>query len=129
MASRVYFFDIIKKELVYTNTNDIPIIENEEAVVEAVANIIHTRPGEKLMDPLFGADIEKYLFAPIDFYYASQLSEEIQRAIEASEPRALDVNVVVHLDFDNNLYEVDIEFRPASSQEQVTLQVNLEKVR
>jgi phage baseplate assembly protein W len=81
------------------------------------------------MDPEFGCDIQQFLFAPIDTWHAGQLSKEITRAIGKYEPRALELNVVVNMDFDNNEYEVEVEFRPATSQEQISLLLNLEKIR
>ena len=51
-------------------TADINILTNESAIKQSVKNIVLTRPGEKLFEPLFGSDVSGLLFENFDFIVA-----------------------------------------------------------
>ena len=62
MADELYFFDFSKNENIKTLTNDLPLITNEESVIESIKNILMTKPGERIMEPEFGVNIDQFLF-------------------------------------------------------------------
>jgi uncharacterized protein len=59
----------------------------EDNVREAVALILRTRPGERLMLPEFGCNLENYLFEPNTISTLRLIQEEIKRALGRWEPR------------------------------------------
>lgn len=54
---------------------------------ESVAIILRTRPGERLMLPEFGCDLERYLFEPNTTGTMRLIQEEVKRALNRWEPR------------------------------------------
>ena len=59
----------------------------EDNVRESVAIILRTRPGERLMLPEFGCDLERYLFEPNTTGTMRLIQEEVKRALNRWEPR------------------------------------------
>lgn len=87
-------------------TADINILKNENAIKNAVKNIILTKPGEKLFEPLFGSRVNDLLFENFDFIVRDQMRTEIINAIETHEPRVVVENVTV--DWDDESHNIDI---------------------
>lgn len=129
-TKKVYFFDINKQGLKtsYKN-NDIALLQNEIAVMESVSNILLTQPGERVMDPLFGCELEQFLFAPIVTWTAQRIVETISAAILKYEPRVIDHDIIVTPVPDDNTFEIEIELILNTSRDVVVFQTTLEKVR
>ena len=85
---------------------------NEDAVFQAINNILSTRKGERLFLPEFGSNIKDLLFEPIDEETAFLIKSEILRAIEEWDLR-VDIEyakseVIPYPD--ENKYEIKIVF-------------------
>ena len=61
--------------------------EGEQNVRESIAIILRTRPGERVMLPEFGCDLEQFLFEPNTVSTLRLIQEEVQRALTRFEPR------------------------------------------
>tara|TARA_B100001996_G_scaffold381659_1_gene371554 strand:+ start:419 stop:820 length:402 start_codon:yes stop_codon:yes gene_type:complete len=85
-------------------------IKNENAIARSIRNIVFTLPGEKFFDPEFGSQISKTLFENIDNISASSIRDEIRQSITNYEPRVNLIDVDVHPDFDNQSYDVIINY-------------------
>tara|TARA_R100000697_G_scaffold114034_1_gene132727 strand:+ start:551 stop:1054 length:504 start_codon:yes stop_codon:yes gene_type:complete len=68
-------------------TNDITVIRNEQAINNAIKNIIMFLPSEVPFLPDVGSTTQRYLFDVADEATAGLLSSEIERAILFCEPR------------------------------------------
>jgi phage baseplate assembly protein W len=68
-------------------TGDINILKNDNAIKNAVKNIILTKPGEKLYEPYFGSKVTDLLFETVDFLVLDQMRDEIFRVLRQYEPR------------------------------------------
>ncbi len=92
-------------------TGDINILKNENAIKNAVKNIILTKPGEKLYEPYFGSQVTDLLFEPIDFIILDEIRSEIIRVLTTYEPR-IDVQEVTIQQIESE-YSLDcrIEFK------------------
>lgn len=66
---------------------DIKADYDEGAVMNSIRNIFTTKPGEKLLNPAFGADLSQWVFEPADEFSARELGEAIVESIERFEPR------------------------------------------
>ena len=66
---------------------DIKADHDEGAIMNSIRNIFMTKPGEKLLNPAFGADLSQWLFEPADDFNARELGEAIVTSIERFEPR------------------------------------------
>lgn len=128
MKSDVFFFDFSKKGDL-AGTKDLSLITNEQAVLESLYNLLLTQPGERVMEPKFGCDLNKYIFQPISEYIAVLIADEIELAIGNNEPRALNLEVDVAPDEDNLTYVITIMFSVTTSPERQTLQTTLKKIR
>jgi phage baseplate assembly protein W len=91
------------------NYDTIAII-NATAIARSVRNIVFTLPGEKFFDPNFGSNISASLFENIDEFSALTIKSEIQNSIRNFEPRVNLRSVEVFSNFDNNAYDVVIQY-------------------
>jgi len=133
--SQLFFFDVNKDGIVAPRSqngdgmSDLGILKNEQAVMESVYNILLTQPGERVMNPLFGCDLNQYLFTLIDDVTAYLIVKEVYNAIINYEPRILDLEVIVTPDPDANTFIIDVYLQINTSKEPVKLTTTLEKVR
>ena len=91
--------------------DDLITLKNEAAIARSLRNIIFTSPGEKFFNPDFGSNISKVLFENIDEISAIQIKEEIELSIKNFEPRVSLQEVEINPDYDNNQFDVTINYR------------------
>jgi phage baseplate assembly protein W len=70
-----------------SNTGDLSIVTNKDAIHQSIYNIIKTRKGSRLGNPQFGAGIESFLFEPMTEDVAQNLGTTIKAQIKLWEPR------------------------------------------
>ena len=85
-------------------------LKNENAIARSVRNIVFTLPGEKFFDQDFGSRISASLFENIDDISADLIVDEITQSIQNYEPRVSLTNVQAFANFDNNQFDVLIEY-------------------
>lgn len=110
-------------------TDDVAIKTNEEAVKQAIRNLIQTNKGERLYQPNLGGDIRRLLFENTTPQTLLLMREIISEAIRKYEPRANLIDVVVSPNEDQNAVAVSITFNVINRQEPVSLNVILDRVR
>ena len=93
------------------NTKDIAVVKNDNAIKQAVKNLIMTSPGEKPFQPLVGSNISQLLFEPMDDFTGDAVKEEVINTINRFEPRVRLANVIVRPDFDRNSFNVTVEYK------------------
>jgi phage baseplate assembly protein W len=91
-------------------TKDLVILKNEEAIKQSVKNLVLTRLGERLFNPLIGTDTTSYLFELTTTFSANSLIEEIENVLNIYEPRITLNNITVNVEDDSNEFEVIIEY-------------------
>lgn len=94
----------------HPQTKDLLLVKNENAIKTAIKNLIVTKKGERFFNFEFGTSISGLLFDLLDFGIAGQLQTEINLAISKYEPRVGVTDITVLPNFDNNGYDVEIEF-------------------
>lgn len=110
-------------------TGDVVRYINEAAVNRSIRNLINTNKGERLFQPEIGSDIYKMLFEPMSSGIEELLSTTIQSTISDYEPRAKVLNVNVAADYDNNAYNVTVEYMIINRPTPIALNVTLTRVR
>ena len=90
--------------------NDLIGLKNANAISRSVKNIVFTLPGEKYFNPNFGSRITQTLFENVDEITSSIIVDEITESINNYEPRVELLNVEAFPDFDNNQYDVVIQY-------------------
>ena len=62
-------------------TDDIVLSKDASAIKQAIVNILLTNKGERLFNFEFGSSIRQYLFEPLDFATAGQVSGSIKSTL------------------------------------------------
>ena len=91
--------------------NDLIGLKNENAIARSIKNIVFTVPGEKFFNENFGSDISEVLFENINDISASAIEDQITLSIENYEPRVDLIEVVAHPNYDNNQFDVVINYK------------------
>jgi len=92
-------------------TNDLIAIKNETSIARSIRNIVFTYPGEKFFNQDFGSKISRSIFENIDQLTASNIKDEIEFSIVNYEPRVSLLGVAVNPDYDNNSFNVSVNYR------------------
>ena len=92
------------------NTKDVAVVKNDNAIKQAVRNLIMTTPGEKPFQPLVGSNISQLLFEPLDDFTEDAIRQEIINTINRFEPRVRLETVEVIGNFSRN-FDVSVEYR------------------
>ncbi|ADO98488.1 baseplate wedge subunit [Cyanophage S-TIM4] len=93
------------------NTQDVAVVKNDNAIKQAIKNLIMTTPGEKPFQPLVGSNISKLLFEPLDDFTSDAIKQEIINTINRFEPRVRLTGVRVQPRYDRNTFNVTIVFK------------------
>ena len=93
------------------NTKDVAVVKNDNAIKQAVRNLIMTTPGEKPFQPLVGSNISQLLFEPLDDFTEDAIRQEIINTINRFEPRVRLETVEVIGNFSKNTFDVSVEYR------------------
>ncbi len=108
---------------------DIVILKNEDAVKDAIKNLLLTDRGERLMQPTLGGGLREMLFENITPAVHKILEERIKGTINLYEPRAELIDVAVSSAYDENTIEITIRFYVINQEQPITLDVILERIR
>ena len=68
---------------------------DEQAVKSALNNIFKFRLGEEILEPMFGNDLYRYLYEPMNKYTAEKISKTIKQMIGTWEPRISIIDVPI----------------------------------
>lgn len=126
--------DVIYSDFL-TNLNPHPVVKdvvkytNENAIIASIKNLLLTNKGERLYQPTIGGDINRLLFEPMSSSVSELLSTTIQQTIGSFEPRAKVTNVEVIEDEERNAYYVTITFFTITSQDLISTDITLKRVR
>ena len=126
-------FDLSFKR--HPTTGKLLIKKDDEAVKQAVKNIVLTNRYERPYHPEFGGDIRTRLFDLFTTITQSDFENRINTAIENYEPRVQLISdngnesVTVKEYPDQNGLAVTVRFRNVATLNDVTLDINLNKVR
>lgn len=110
------------------NTGDITRYLNEDAVKISLKNLILTGVGERLFYPKKGSGVYKLLFELISPPTALTLENEITTILKNYEPRVNVHNVVVSPNYEQNGYDVTVEYEIINYSYIVSVQFFLERV-
>ena len=91
-------------------TDDLVQVKDKAAIVQAIQGILLTRKGERPFQPELGCDVQNMLFEPLDYASAGSIKQEIRETIDRYEPRINVTRLVCNPDFDNNGYDVEMQY-------------------
>lgn len=102
---------------------------DEIAIVNSIKNIVSTNHYEKPFQPDFGSNVRRMLFENLDTITASALEREIEQSINNFEPRVKLLSVKVVPKFDDNAFNVEMQFYILNKSDPVTINFLLERLR
>ena len=90
----------------------IAMVEGNAAVRQAIQMLLATAPGERVMRPGYGCDLQRLVFAPNDDTPAGLAIHYVRQAVERWEPRV----EILHLDAGRNperpnVLDIQLEYR------------------
>jgi hypothetical protein len=91
-------------------TGQIALNTNQEAVIQAIKNLVLIYPTEIYYHPNIGSLVSRSLFEFTDDFSMQQLKDSILQTIQNYEPRAQNVLVIVTPNPQQNQINVDIQF-------------------
>lgn len=89
-------------------TNDLLVLQNEDAIKKSVMNLVRTQIGERFFNNLIGTSLQSTLFELNVEDVADPLIEQIQTLISNFEPRVQVRKVNLFQDLDSNELNVEI---------------------
>ena len=111
-------------------TKQVQTLTDAAAIKRSVRNLVQIGEYEKPFHPEIASGVRDMLFEYMTPFTAQTLSTKIKEVIETHEPRALLANINVVPRFDNNEYEVTVEFYIQNAPaELVDLSFTLERLR
>lgn len=110
------------------NLGDISTVTDRDAIRQSLRNIVDTARGQRVMEPQFGAGIQRFLFEPLDDQTGMELGKIIEANIKSFEPRVRLTAVNVEIDLGQNGYKVDVFYIIRDLQVEDTVRVTLEKL-
>lgn len=104
-------------ELDYTQNNefakrkeikDLRIDYDYSAIKNSIFNLFTTVPGQKILNPLFGLNLPRYLFFPVNESVAYSIGNEVLAGITNFEPRVAIQKINVQADEVNQQYIIGL---------------------
>lgn len=92
-------------------SRDLGVVKNENAIKQALKNIILTRRGERLFNPDSGSDVYASLFEPLDPFTTDVIKSEIINTISNYEKRIQVLTLELIPNFVENSLQVNLEYR------------------
>ena len=92
-------------------TSDLVTVKDKAAIVQAITALLLTKRGERPFQPSLGCNVQSILFEPMDYAAAALIKKEITDTLRRYEPRMSISNIVCEPDFNNNGYEVELQFK------------------
>lgn len=99
------------------------------AVKQAVKNLLLTNRYEKPFQPEFGGNLNNLLFELVDNNTVYEIDGAIREAIKRYEPRARVRQVATNLQSDANSISVTVTFQIVNTEEVVTLDTTITRLR
>lgn len=128
-AQKDLFSDMYTNFVVHPELHDLVTKKNEEAIKQAIINLLFTNKYERPFNPTFGSNLKKYLFEPINSVTTSSIENEIRSCIENYEPRVKIIDLVATPYEEKNAYAITLTFYIINSSTPITLTTLLYRVR
>ena len=91
-------------------TGRLELVSGTEVVRQSIETILDTDPGERIMQPLFGCGLRRYLMAPNTAATRTAIRQDITEALALWEPRIRVTDVSVTPGEDPTLVWIDITY-------------------
>ncbi len=102
-----------------------------EQLKSNIKNLLLTKRGERIMNPLFGAGVETVLFEPITEEFEDKIQEIITKSVERYIPNVDidEINVdMSNENKDKNLVNISLKFRSKSTGNSGLVSFNVQQI-
>ena len=123
------FSDLNLQMIPHPQKKDIIPLRGEEAVKNAIRNLILTSFFERPFQSNIGSNLRSLLFEPNDVITIQAIETGIQKVLELNEPRIENINVIVGVSKDESQYDINVIFSIMASEDIQEVQINLKRVR
>jgi len=116
----------------HPSTGKLLVKKGDDAVKQALKNLLLTNRYERPFRPEFGGDVRKRLFDNFDTVFATDYQNQITTAIKNYEPRVVlsdNGGVVVLENIDSNQLYIKVKFKHAVTLNDIDIDINLNRVR
>ncbi len=110
MTIRSSIYSDVDIELSKATDGDITRDNDVDAIINSLNNIVSTMQGSRRFLPEFAQDLWSMLFEPLDEESARIIGERLLEAIITWEDRVEITKIDITPDFDQNLYNIRINF-------------------
>jgi len=110
-------------------TMDVTRRYDEDAVKNALKNLILTANYERPFHSEIGSPIKKLLFEPASPILGAMLKRTIQDTINTFEPRVQIIDIICVVSPDDHTVNVSIEFTILNTTAPITLELTLQRTR
>lgn len=94
------------------NSSGVIITEGEDDIEKSLQILLSTRPGERIMLPGYGCNLDELLFNPLNLTLKTYVADLIKTAILYHEPRIDAEKIQIKESTDNDgLLLIDIDYR------------------
>jgi len=112
------FYDI-SLDFSIDSTGDIKMVEDNDAIVQSLRNIIETstgfKPGTGDVVEIFGVGLNDYLFAPLTSFTGRSIGDALKRNIDIFEPRVSVENISINVNTLAKRFEIEISYSVVKS--------------
>lgn len=126
---KVFYSDFSRSFKVHPEKHDLSRLVNENAVIEALKNLVMTDKGERFFNLDFGCDIKRVLFEDVSPTTLNILQSIIATAIKNYEPRVNVTSMQIDATPDENGVQVSIEFTIVNKTAPIRTSFTLMRVR
>lgn len=103
-------FDQTQQSALYSNLKDVDLVGSYDlgAIENSIVNLFTTFPGDKILNPEFGINLNQYLFLPCTDDTANRIGNTIKNQILIQEPRVKPKEITVLADPENDQYNINL---------------------
>ena len=114
---------------VHPVTGNMKLVANAESIKQSVKNIVLTNFYERPYQPELGGNVLAQLFENMSPITEYNVTQNIKRALENNEPRAIVEDIITTPVEDQNTLRVTIKFSVRNIPEPIEVDVLLERIR
>ena len=92
-------------------TDDLVTVKDKSAIAQSITNLLMTRKGERPFQPTLGSGLDNILFEPLDYGSAAMIKSRNIKCLSRYEPRINVKELDCQVDFDNNGYNVEMQYK------------------
>jgi len=111
------------------DTNDVYKKTEASAVRQSIKNLLMTNRGSVPFKPVYGGDLESFLFQLDTEIEAYDIEEAVKTQIELFEPRAVLRRVTANIQGDYNAVSLTIVFQVINTPKVVTMELSISRAR